>query len=144
MMNNTKDDSKFNGIKELRFEKEDDNSEQSLRPKRLRGMIGRKREKSKLKIMIEAAQKREEAIDHILFYGPPGLGKTTFAHVISNEMNSNIFVTSGPALERQGDLASILTNIPQKGILFIDEIHRLKKSIEEMFIQLWKTKLSIS
>ena len=110
----------------------DEELEKSLRPSRFAEIIGREREKKNLEVMIKAAKKRDEAVDHILFYGPPGLGKTTFAYVIANELKSKIFVTSGPALERQGDLASILTNIPKRGILFIDEIHRLKKPIEEM------------
>ena len=106
--------------------------EKSLRPVRFDQVVGREKEKRNLKIMIDAAVKRKEALDHILFYGPPGLGKTTLAHVVANELGVKIFVTSGPAIERQGDLASILTNIPKYGILFIDEIHRLNKPIEEM------------
>jgi Holliday junction DNA helicase RuvB len=95
-------------------------------------MIGRKKEIKNLSIMLQAAQKREEALDHVLFYGPPGLGKTTLANVISNEMEVDMYVTSGPAIEKQGDLVSILTNITKHGILFIDEIHRLHRSIEEI------------
>lgn len=111
---------------------EDLEFESSLRPHKFKDVIGREKEKRNLKIMIGAALKRNEALDHVLFYGPPGLGKTTLAHVVANELGATIHVTSGPAIERQGDLASILTNIPQGGILFIDEIHRLNKSIEEM------------
>jgi Holliday junction DNA helicase RuvB len=113
-------------------QKLDTELEKSLRPQRFDQVIGREKEKRNLKIMIDAAMKRKEALDHILFYGPSGLGKTTLAHVLSNELGVEIFITSGPAIERQGDLASILTNIPQSGILFIDEIHRLNKTVEEI------------
>lgn len=106
--------------------------ENSLRPTNFSQVVGRDKEKKNLKIMIEAALKRGEAIDHVLFYGPPGLGKTTLANVLANELGVKIYVTSGPAIERQGDLASILTNIPKQGILFIDEIHRLNRTVEEM------------
>ncbi len=104
----------------------------SLRPGNFDEVIGRTKEKKNLQIMISAAGKRKEPVDHILFHGPPGLGKTTLAHVVANEMKSEIFITSGPAIERQGDLAAILTNIPQFGILFIDEIHRLSRAVEEI------------
>ena len=106
--------------------------EKSLRPQRLTELIGREKEKRNLKIMIQAAQQRDEALDHILLHGPPGLGKTTIAQIIANEIGSSFYPTSGPAIERKGDLVSILSNIPAKGIFFIDEIHRLNKSIEEM------------
>ena len=106
--------------------------ETSLRPKRLKDMIGRKKEKESLNVMISAAKQRDEALDHILLHGPPGLGKTTLAQIITNEIGSEFFSTSGPALERKGDLVSILSNIPEKGIFFIDEVHRLNKSIEEI------------
>lgn len=104
----------------------------SLRPKHLDDLIGRKKEKHNLKVMIQAAKQRDEALDHILLHGPPGLGKTTIASIIASEIGSELFATSGPALERKGDLVSIISNIPPKGIFFIDEIHRLNKSIEEM------------
>ena len=106
--------------------------ETSLRPKRFVDIIGRKKEKASLKVMITAAKQRDEALDHILLHGPPGLGKTTMAQVIAKEIGSEFFSTSGPALEKKGDLVSILSNIPPKGIFFIDEVHRLNKSIEEL------------
>lgn len=105
--------------------------DESLRPKRMDQFLGQKKIKQKLNIFIKAAQKRQEALDHLLLYGPPGLGKTTLAYLISRELGVNIRATSGPALERGGDLASILTNLKDKDILFIDEVHRLKKPIEE-------------
>jgi Holliday junction DNA helicase RuvB len=104
----------------------------TLRPRNLDELIGQERIKENLNILIEAALKRKEALDHVLFYGPPGLGKTTFAHILANEMGVNIRVTSGPAIERQGDLAAILTNLKQGDVLFIDEIHRLGKAVEEV------------
>tara|TARA_B100000029_G_scaffold286583_1_gene280343 strand:- start:12273 stop:13298 length:1026 start_codon:yes stop_codon:yes gene_type:complete len=112
--------------------KQEDSPELSLRPERLSEMIGQTRVKDNLQILIEAARKREESVDHILFYGPPGLGKTTLAHVVANEMNVNIKVTAGPAIERQGDLAAILTNLRAGDVLFVDEIHRLGRVLEEV------------
>lgn len=106
--------------------------ENKLRPQNLKEIIGRRKEKESLRIMIHAAKQRNEALDHILLHGPPGLGKTSLALVISKELGSDIYSTSGPALERKGDLVSILSNISPKGVFFIDEIHRLNKSIEEM------------
>jgi len=103
----------------------------SLRPKQMKDFIGQKKAKNKLEVFIQAAQKRKEPLDHLLLYGPPGLGKTTLAHVIASELGVSIRVTSGPAIERSGDLASILTNLKKGDILFIDEVHRLKKIIEE-------------
>ncbi len=103
----------------------------SLRPRRLADFIGQDRIKENLKIVIEAAKGRGEALDHVLFYGPPGLGKTTLAHCVATEMNVNIKVTAGPAIERAGDLAAILTNLRQGDVLFIDEVHRLGRAVEE-------------
>ena len=113
-------------------EKQEDSPELSLRPERLSEMIGQTRVKDNLQILIEAARKREESVDHVLFYGPPGLGKTTLAHVVANEMSVNIKVTAGPAIERQGDLAAILTNLRAGDVLFVDEIHRLGRVLEEV------------
>lgn len=104
----------------------------SLRPKTLDEFIGQQKIKENLKIFMAAAKGRQEPIEHVLLYGPPGLGKTTLAHIIAKEMNVNIRVTSGPALERSGDLAAIITNLEEGDILFIDEIHRMNKVIEEI------------
>ena len=106
--------------------------EVTLRPQRFDEYIGQDRLKTNLKLAIEAAKKRDEPIDHVLLYGPPGLGKTTMATVIANEMGKNIRVTAGPAIERAGDLASILTNLGDGDVLFIDEIHRLSRAVEEV------------
>ena len=109
-----------------------DEAEQKIRPSRLDEMIGRRQEKETIKMMIDSAKKRGEVMDHILFYGPPGLGKTTFALAIANEIGSSIKITSGPAIERQGDLAAILTSLKKNDVLFIDEIHRLSRVVEEV------------
>jgi Holliday junction DNA helicase RuvB len=106
--------------------------EVTLRPQTFSEYVGQERLKKNLKLAIEAAKKRDEPIDHVLLYGPPGLGKTTMASVIANEMGKNIRVTAGPAIERAGDLASILTNLADGDILFIDEIHRLSRTVEEV------------
>jgi Holliday junction DNA helicase RuvB len=111
---------------------EEDEGELSLRPRRLREFIGQARLKDNLHIAIEAARARGDALDHVLFYGPPGLGKTTLSLVCANEMDAPIRTTSGPAIERPGDLAAILTNLEKDSILFIDEIHRLNRVVEEI------------
>ena len=111
---------------------EEERAENSLRPKTLEEYIGQTKVKENMKVYIEAAKKRGEPLDHVLLYGPPGLGKTTLSNIISNEMNSNIKITSGPAISKPGDLAAILTNLSEFDILFIDEIHRLNKSVEEI------------
>ncbi len=110
----------------------DDRFDQALRPKNLTDLIGQERVKENLGIIIKAALQRGEPLDHVLFYGPPGLGKTTLAHILANEMGVNIKITSGPAIERPGDLAAILTNLRMGDILFIDEVHRLGRVIEEV------------
>ena len=106
--------------------------ENVLRPKTLNEYIGQTKVKENMKVYIEAAKKRGEPLDHVLLYGPPGLGKTTLANIISHEMNSNLKITSGPAIEKPGDLAALLTNLSEFDVLFIDEIHRLNKSVEEI------------
>lgn len=112
--------------------KPDDRLDQTMRPSTLRELIGQDQVKENLDILISAARNRNEPLDHVLFYGPPGLGKTTLAHVLANEMGVNIKITSGPAIERTGDLAAILTNLRAGDILFIDEIHRLGRAVEEI------------
>lgn len=111
---------------------EEERLENSLRPKTLSEYIGQDKVKESMKVYIEATKKRGEPLDHVLLYGPPGLGKTTLSNIISNEMNSNIKITSGPAIEKPGDLAALLTNLSEFDVLFIDEIHRLNKSVEEI------------
>lgn len=117
-------------VEKVSFEEE--SNEQSLRPSNWDDYIGQEKIKKNLRVFIDASKKRAEALDHILFYGPPGLGKTTLSYLISNEMNSNIKVTAGPMIEKSGDLAAILTNLEEGDILFIDEIHRLSPTVEEI------------
>lgn len=114
------------------FREEDFEVEKSLRPTRLIEYIGQEKTKEKLEIFIEASKMRNEPLDHVLLYGPPGLGKTTLSSIIANEMGVNIKITSGPAIERPGDLAAILTNLQENDVLFIDEIHRLNRHVEEV------------
>ncbi len=111
---------------------DDTEIEYSLRPKTLDEYIGQVKAKENMKVFIEAAKMRGEPLDHVLLYGPPGLGKTTLAGIIANEMGVNIRITSGPAIEKQGDLAALLTNLSQDDILFVDEIHRMNRSVEEI------------
>lgn len=113
-------------------EREEDMWQFSLRPRYLKEYIGQRQAKENLQIFIEAAKKRKESLDHVLLYGPPGLGKTTLAGIVANEMGVNFRVTSGPAIERSGDLAALLSNLQVGDVLFIDEIHRLSRSVEEV------------
>lgn len=117
---------------ETGFTKEDEKIEGSLRPKKLDDYIGQEKIKENVRIAIEAAKKRHEPLDHILFYGPPGLGKTTIAQILANEMGVHIRITSGPAIEKPGDMAAILNGLKEGDLLFVDEIHRLNKQVEEV------------
>lgn len=121
-----------NRIMNTNYHAEDSDVDVSLRPKTLDEYIGQEKVKENLKIYIEAAKKRNDPLDHVLLYGPPGLGKTTLSNIIAAEMGVNIRITSGPAIEKQGDLAAILTNLNEGDVLFIDEIHRLSRSVEEI------------
>ena len=111
------------------MQNEDVDIENNLRPKFLADYLGQKKAKEQLSIFIEAAKSRNEPLDHVLLYGPPGLGKTTLAGIIASEMGVNLRITSGPAIERAGDLAAILTNLNENDVLFIDEIHRINRSV---------------
>ena len=110
----------------------EDEGEYSLRPQALREYIGQEKAKGNLNVFIQAAKMRQEPLDHVLLHGPPGLGKTTLSNIIANEMGVNIRITSGPAIEKAGDLAALLTNLSENDILFVDEIHRLNRSVEEI------------
>lgn len=121
-----------NRITAPEFTPEDVDTEFSLRPRTLSEYIGQDKVKENLSVYIEAAKKRGDALDHVLLYGPPGLGKTTLSQIIANEMHTNLKITSGPAIEKQGDLAALLTNLAEGDVLFIDEIHRLSKQVEEV------------
>ena len=121
-----------NRIVSTEFNQADGDMENSLRPKQMSDYIGQDKVKENLSVYIQAARGRGEALDHVLLYGPPGLGKTTLAGIIANEMGVNIRITSGPAIEKQGDLAALITNLQEGDVLFIDEIHRLNRSVEEV------------
>ncbi len=119
-------------ITSIQLDREEEDLEQSLRPKTFDNYIGQEKVKSNMKVFIEAARQRNEPLDHVLLYGPPGLGKTTLSNIIANELQVNIKITSGPAIEKAGDMAAILNDLQENDVLFIDEIHRLNRTIEEI------------
>lgn len=119
-------------VLDAKYSPEDADNEKSLRPTSLTDYVGQSKAKENLKISIDAAKLRDDTLDHVLLYGPPGLGKTTLSNIIANELGVNIRVTSGPAIEKQGDLVALLTNLNEKDVLFIDEIHRLPRQVEEI------------
>lgn len=121
-----------NRLMDTSYTPEDADSDRSLRPTTLEEYVGQSKAKENLKISIDAARMRDDTLDHVLLYGPPGLGKTTLSNIIANELGVNIRVTSGPAIEKQGDLVALLTNLNEKDVLFIDEIHRLPRQVEEI------------
>ena len=121
-----------NRMMSTEYQRGDEGEENDLRPRRLEDYIGQDKVKDNLKVYIDAARMRNDSLDHVLLYGPPGLGKTTLSNIIAAEMGVNIRVTSGPAIEKQGDLAALLTNLNEGDVLFIDEIHRLSRSVEEI------------
>ncbi|MBR3879359.1 MAG: AAA family ATPase, partial [Clostridia bacterium] len=121
-----------NRIVSTSFSAEDSDTESSLRPQSLNDYIGQEKVKENLKVYIDAARMRNDPLDHVLLYGPPGLGKTTLSNIIANEMGVNIRVTSGPAIEKTGDLVALLTSLEKGDVLFIDEIHRLSRTVEEI------------
>ena len=119
------------------FTREDQGIENHLRPKTLDEYIGQEKAKDMLRIYIEAAKSRGEALDHVLFYGPPGLGKTTLAGILAHEMGAELKITAGPAIEKPGEMAAILNNLNDRDVLFVDEIHRLNRQVEEVLYPPW-------